>query len=341
MLAQAANRLGFKPLVIDLYADRDTEHAALQVWQVQELSLNQLKPVLNTIKQHYDIDYVIYGSGFEQHIQSLYYLETEFNLIGNSAEVFNNIQNKYYFFDVLKQHHIPHPNTQFIAPHNKTDWLIKPMQGQGGLGIEYYQNQTNKNIYWQRYQQGSVHSVLFLANQENSNIVGFNTQWTTQGFLFSGIINYCPIPEQNKLEMIDYVKCLSNVFKLRGLNSLDFIYHDNKIYVLELNARIPASMQLYDDNILLSHINNTLPIAKQKGFTAYQIIYAKQPVTISEHTQWQENCVDLPQNGQICQTEQPICSIIAHHEHAAELRRLLIIQQHFLELGFYTHASKR
>lgn len=338
MLAQIANRLGFKALVIDLYADKDTEQAALKLWQIQSLSLNHLKPILQTIKQHYTVDYLIYGSGFEQHIDSLYSLEAEFNLIGNSAEVFDAIQNKKYFFNTLKQHHIPHPNTQFIPPNNKTNWLVKPMQGQGGLGIAYYNEQNYKNHYWQYYQQGSIHSVLFLANEENIDIVGFNTQWTTQGFLFTGIINHCSIPEQNKLEIIAYVKILSKVFKLSGLNSLDFIYHDNSVYVLEINARLSASMQLYDDTVLLNHIDNTLNIEKQNGFTAYQIIYAKQPVIISEQIIWQENCVDLPQNGQICQTGQPICSIIAHHEHAAELRRLLIIQQHFLELGFYTHA---
>lgn len=336
MLAQIAKRLGFKTLVIDLYADKDTEQAALKIWQIQDLSLNQLKPILTIIQQHYTVDYVIYGSGFEQYIDSLSYLETEFNLIGNSAEVFNTVQNKHYFFNTLKQYHIPHPKTQFIPPNNKADWLIKPMQGQGGLGIEYYQNQPSKNYYWQYYQQGSIHSVLFLANEHNINIVGFNTQWTTQGFLFAGIINDCSIPKQNKLEIVDYVKCLSKVFKLRGLNSLDFIYHDNKVYVLEINARLSASMQLYDDNILLSHIKNTLNIEKQNGFSAYQVIYAKQLIIISEQIIWQENCVDLPKNGQICQTGQPICSIIAHHEQAAKLRRLLIIQQYFLDRSLYS-----
>ena len=338
MLAQIANRLGFKTLVIDLYADKDTEQAALKLWQIQDLGLNHLKPILQVIKQYYTVDYLIYGSGFEQHIDSLFYLETEFNLIGNRAEVFNAVQNKHYFFNTLKQYQIPHPETQFIPPNNQANWLIKPMQGQGGLGIDYYNNQDYKNHYWQYYQQGFNHSVLFLADGETISILGFNTQWTTQSFLFSGIINHCSIPEQNKLDIIVYVKILSKVFKLKGLNSLDFIFYDNKVYVLEINARISASMQLYGDNVLLNHIENTLNIEKQNGFSGYQIIYAKQPVIISEQITWQENCVDLPQNGQICQTGQPICSIIAHHEHAAELRRLLISQQHFLELGFYTHA---
>lgn len=311
MLAQIAQRLGFETLVIDLYVDKDTVQAALKVWQVQDLSLNQLIPIIDTIKQNYAVDYLIYGSGFEQYVDSLCYLETEFNLIGNTSEVFNGVQNKIYFFNTLKQHHIPHPNTQFTPPNYKANWLIKPLQGQGGLGVGYYQNQNNKNSYWQQYQTGSVHSVLFLADIENINIVGFNTQWTTQGFLFAGIVNYCPIPEQKKLEVIDYTRRLSAVFNLHGLNSLDFIYHDNKVYVLEINARIPASLQLYDDELLLSHIEKPQRLLKPLRFiTAYEIIYAERQIIVPDIV-WQTGFVDLPETGRIIQQGEPICSIIA------------------------------
>jgi methenyltetrahydromethanopterin cyclohydrolase len=265
------------------------------------------------------------------------------------------LQNKANFFALLNQLNIPYPETSFIQPYATQDWLIKPNQGQGGVGIQRLQ-QTNlsldSNVYWQKYQAGSPHSVLFLANGQQVQVIGFNTQWTTrlsdsEEFIFSGIINYCALAETHKTQIIDWLTKLVPAFNLIGLNSLDFIHANGNSTVLEINPRPPASMQLYDADLLRRHLMTASPLKDwqscsppppQSGYTGYQIIYAKQDIQIPENYIWENGTMDIPAAGVMCKTGQPICSIISHQSQAHAVLNELTLKQLTLEKGLYSHG---
>ncbi len=353
MLAQAAKNAGLKSLVIDIFADLDTQIYALDFRQIPALSPEHLAPAVDYFIQHYAVTQCIYGSGFEQHPDSLCYLQTRLTLLGNSPETFIRLQNKTEFFAILNRLNIPYPETSFVQPNETQDWLIKPSQGQGGVGIQRLRNANQglySKVYWQKYQTGSAHSVLFLANGQQCQVIGFNTQWTTRlnetdEFIFAGIINYSELSETSQVRIMGWLTKLVPVFNLTGLNSLDFIQHNAQSYVLEINPRPPASMQLYQPNLLLKHIHTkTIDMAEQTKllplsiYTGYQIIYAPQDVCIPENHVWENNCLDIPAAGQICRTGQPICSIIAHKKQARAVLQALNIQQHTILKGLYSHG---
>jgi methenyltetrahydromethanopterin cyclohydrolase len=348
MLAQAAKNTGLKPLVIDVFADLDTQSYALDFQQIADLSIDSLTPAIDYFLQHYPVNQLIYGSGFEQHPESLCYLQTRLTLLGNTSDTFIRVQNKVDFFAVLDNLNIPHPETLFTQPKDEQDWLIKPNTGQGGIGIQRCRSSNlglNSQIYWQKYQHGSQHSVLFLANGQQVQIIGFNTQWTTrlndsEEFIFAGIINHCPLNQTHQTKIINWLTKLVPAFQLNGLNSLDFIHADGQSNLLEINPRPPASMQLYNADLLRRHIRTASPQQDwqsylqppaQSGYTGYQIIYAQQDIQIPPDYRWQTGCADLPVAGQICRTGQPICSIIAHQTHAHAVMQTLSIQQQNIE----------
>jgi methenyltetrahydromethanopterin cyclohydrolase len=310
MLAQAAKREGFKVLVIDCFADLDTFNYAEKVIRVDSLSIENLKLALKKLN-NFQIAGVVYGSGFENHVESLVFLEKQFVLAGNSAAVFERVQNKRDFFSALDDLKISYPKTCFSPPFLKGGggdlWLTKPLTGQGGVGI----NSQKTGIYWQQFCEGKSGSVLFL----NSEIVGFNTQWTHGDFLFSGISNHSDLSDFQKKQLALWVKKLVSHFNLCGLNSLDFIHNENEIFVLEINPRPSASMQLYDLPFfsMQSFGREPPPPPPSKGGSccAYQIIYAPRSLIIPKHFNWSENCHDLPQNGVIIRKNSPICSMIA------------------------------
>jgi methenyltetrahydromethanopterin cyclohydrolase len=355
MLAQAAKKTGLKPLVIDLFADLDTQTYALDFQQILDLTIVSLAPAVDYFIQHYPVSQLIYGSGFEQHTDSLYYLSSRLNLLGNTPDTFMRVQNKANFFAVLDNLNIPYPETSFTPPKDKQDWLIKPNTGQGGIGIQRIRDTNqclNSNIYWQKYQHGSQHSVIFLANGQQVQIIGFNSQWTTrlsdsEEFIFAGIINHCPLNQTYQTQVINWLIKLVPAFGLNGLNSLDFIHADGQSYLLEINPRPPASMQLYNADLLRRHIMTTSPQQDwqssiqplaQEGYTGYQIIYAQQDIQIPHDYLWQTGCADLPAARQMCRTGQPICSIIAHQTHAHAVMQALNIQQLNIEKGLYSHG---
>ena len=325
MLAQAARNSGYIPFVIDCYGDVDTQNLAEHACQVESLSIENLHAAIDFFKQQ-NITKLIYGSGFEAYPDSLFFLAKHFEIMGNSPETFVALHNKMDFFQQLSYLKISFPEVQFSSPNTLEDWLIKPNQSQGGLNIHFL-NKTNLNnhgnVYYQRYIHGKSLSVLFLANGKVANIIGFNTQFFTpfknQPFVFSGIMNYAELPLKKRL--IKWIQQLTQLYSLRGLNSLDFIFANHCCYLLEINPRPPASMQLYEADLIHAHIQAcagkwTKRILKSDKTRLYHILYAEQETRIPENMHWTNVCVDIPQNGTTISAGQPICSMIVEPENA-------------------------
>lgn len=356
MLAQAAKKAGFKPLVIDLFADLDTQNYAEDVRLVPSLAIEHLIPAIDYFVNDYAVADMIYGSGLENHPESLFYLHSRLNILGNNPDTFMRLLNKQAFFEDLDRLGITYPEVSFFAPDRKDNWLIKPMQGQGGFGIKHYRHNdaAYSSVYWQKYQQGSPHSVLFLAKGHALQVIGFNTQWTVnineiEAFIFLGIINCSELANEQMQLIGEWLNKLIPLYQLKGLNSLDFIQDGEASYVLEINPRPSASMQLYDGDLLSAHIKasqgllvDDLPV--QAGYTGYQIVYAGQDVLIPEGFEWPDGCMDLPLPGARIGAGQPICSMIAHQNQAQAVLKQLSDTQHIIinKLErFQTHALYR
>ncbi|MDD5580617.1 MAG: ATP-grasp domain-containing protein [Methylobacter sp.] len=344
MLAQAAKNAGLKPLVIDLFADLDTQSCAEAFRQIPSLAEEHITPALEYFIKRYAVTQVIYGSGFEYYPESLYYLDSRLIILGNHPDTFAKLQNKQAFFAVLDELDIPYPEMAFSAPEYQDNWLIKPLQGHGGWGIKHYHRNGNDNagsaVYWQKYQAGTQHSVLFLADGQQVQVIGFNTQSSimlseTQEFIFSGIINNSELQEGQKSLITDWLTRLAPVFVLKGLNSLDFIQSANCSYILEINPRPSASMQLYDDDLLIRHIKASKGsfadyTSTDKDVKGWQIIYAEHDLKIPEKYEWPEWCMDLPESASIIRTGQPVCSIIAHQKPPQKIAEQLLIKRQII-----------
>jgi methenyltetrahydromethanopterin cyclohydrolase len=349
MLAQAAKKAGLKPLVIDLFSDLDTQRFAEDFKRVSTLAENHLTLAVDYFTERYEVGHIIYGSGFEYHPESLRYLSGRLILLGNHPDTFAKLHDKAAFFSTLDKLSIAHPDVCFSAPPRTGNWLIKPMQGQGGLEIKRYHrgDPAGPPVYWQKYQAGAQHSVLFLADGQAAQVIGFNTQWTIrlsadQEFIFSGIINRCALLNEQKERVAGWLKKLVSAYALKGLNSLDFIQAGDKSFVLEINPRPSAGMQLYDAGLLIRHIKASQGEltggCRYSGYTGYQIVYAKRDIVIPDGFEWPDGCMDLPGSGVMCRTGQPICSIMAHQKQAQSVMDELLIKQLNLIKGFYPHG---
>ncbi len=342
ILVQAANLAGLKAMAIDLYADFDIVQYAEMVEQIPSLTPNDLNRALDKIFHRYSVDYAVYGSGFENCPDSLEVLANRLTLFGNLPEVVERMHDKSAFFALLDRLKIPYPVVSFVAPKSGDDWLVKPMRGQGGRGIRKYGyvEEIDSKDYWQKFQEGEPHSVLFLADGKRSQVVGFNRQWTTtlnekDEFIFSGIVNASELTDKQKTKIAGWLDILVEELSLKGLNSLDFIQSGPLSYVLEINPRPPASMQLYDADLFIRHIKaceGDLYDIKQKTnrISAYQIVYAKQNLTIPFGFVWPEGTQDLPHANTGINAGQPICSMIMHAQDPETVMELLQKQQEFI-----------
>jgi predicted ATP-grasp superfamily ATP-dependent carboligase len=338
MLADATAKVGIKPLVVDLFGDVDTRSSAVDLIKVPALNSSYIVSAVDYFVRHYAVGHLVYGSGIEHYPESLKRLKDRVVILGNSPETVIRLQNKVEFFSVLSGLKIAHPEVAFAAPREEGQWLIKPMQGQGGVGIRRYVSDClpEASIYWQKFRPGTAHSVLFLADGQNAQVVGFNTQWTvslssSQEFIFSGVMNDCDLSGAQQSLMTEWISRCVPVFGLKGLNSLDFIKTDEQCLVLEINARPSASMQLYDD-MLDSHIRAvqgrlTDKKASRSGCSGMRIVYADMDWRVPAEFDWPEGCVDRPEAGVICRKGHPVCSIIAHQNNSQQVLDQLELKQ--------------
>ena len=341
MLAQLAKNTGLNPIVIDCFCDTDTQLLALESIKIESLALKYLKPAISSLNKYHSIKHVIYGSGFELHNESLQYLSQNYHVLGNSYAVFSAIQNKNNFFTRLKNLQIPYPRVSFKAPKMQNEWLVKPMQGQGGAGIRKYKqnNVPAEPCYWQRYIEGTAMSCLFISNGSQIIIYGFHKQHmitvNEDEFVFSAIISQPEIAGVIVDTVNLWIKKIVSGFTLRGVNSLDFMVNNDELYALEINPRPIASMQLYADNLLHEHIQCFLPgslskASQLKDYQAYKIVFADTEYVIKERTSWPEWAFDIPEPEAIIHTAMPICSIIAGGKNEQDVEDSLLSKQHII-----------
>ena len=338
MLAEAAHKAGYQVMVIDHFADLDTRAHAIEVRRAPSLALEHVAPILEDLIGCYGVGRVIYGSGLEYHPETLEYLNSRFTLMGNAPDVFRGLQNKVGFFAALARLKIPFPQVSFTVPDIRCEWLTKPMQGLGGLGIrrDDAKGSCDEDVYWQKFQPGTPGSVLFLADSRDARIVGFNTQRTVQvsaglEFAFFGLINHSILSGRQKALISLWLTQCVQIFGLKGLNSLDFIHDGEHVFVLEINPRPSASMQLYGDllNLHIEACRGTLPdtLPGQKGFAGFQVVYADAELRIPADLDWPDWARDRPEAGALCRAGQPVCSIEACGREPQEVWAALAARQ--------------
>jgi len=316
MLAQAANKAGYSPLVIDLFADEDTQEEALECVQVQDLSLLSVQTVIQNLLQQYNIQSVVYGSGMEGHLDTLSWVESVCVLSGNSAETLADMLNPRVFFPVLTQLKIPHPEVHFSLLEPSSCYLIKSPQQSGGLGIQRSDRGLLKDEYYQQYIGGESGAVLFYVSSDKAiQVIGFHRQWTVSpnDFSFLGIIKDSFLPKEAQKTVLSWLDKLVKHSAIKGLGSLDFIWDGERCYFLELNLRPSASMMLYPELDLLSaQITGIAPvILASEKVRGLQVLYAEFDCQIQLDFQWLNGCFDRPSRATRIKAGEPICSIMS------------------------------
>ncbi len=338
MLVQSAKRDGYSVLAIDCYADLDTQSMALRVEKVHSLSLSEVIKALSLLQQTFSISDIVYGSGLESHLDTLNYLQQNYRVLGNSYDAVVSVQDKTLFFAKLKQLNIIYPQTSFQPPVDVSNCLIKPLNGEGGMGIKKADYQADiSDCYWQEFCPGTAKSVLFISNGRQYKIIGFHKQYFSpiaeHDFVFSGLINQ-PEIESRQLDNIKHIldKLLSEI-NLSGINSLDFIENKQQCRVLEVNPRPSASMNLYPADLFAAHIKSCLPgreldsISALHDYQAYKIIFADKKIRIKQQIAWPDWVLDIPEAGSIIHTGMPICSIITGGKTEHQVNDLMLARQ--------------
>ncbi len=343
-LARAAAEAGFVPLVADFFADLDTQALSYRAYKVPgDLSNGfdwaSLEPVLGALSQDAPSPIIglINGSGFEDRPELLDQIAERWPLLGNDAPCVSAVSDPARFFTSLARLSIPHAETRLEPPRDLSGWLAKRLGGAGGSHVvPADERPTARNVYFQKVVPGRQISLLFAANGTRSIVLGISEQWTspTDGkpYRFGGACQPARARRDIAQNMSELVSRAAQHFRLKGLNSADFLLDGDEAVLLEINPRPgrtldifanaePALIRVHLDALLDSRLPTEAPAVD--GATASATVFAPRRLAIPELMNWPAWAVDLPIPGERIDKEYPICTVLAGAGSADAARRLV------------------
>ena len=321
-IAQLASSAGYPVRVADCFGDEDTL-AICQQWQnLPDLhDPAQLLTVINSLSRQQTC-YLVYGSGIEAVHPILDQLPEHITVIGNDAATLSALHSP-AFFEQLRAKFIPFPETQFTQPSIDAGWLAKSFRGYGGTHIKPSQSaeiEGDEDIYYQHYHKGQSGSALFISDGHNVQLISINENHhlaQEDSFQFLGLSTPFQISDKQHNLLQIWISEIVALFGLVGFNNLDFIIDETgQLFVLEINARFSASVQLLDSNPLFDqHLQACQgqlldAIAQSPVRKHLHTVYSPCQVAISEKINWPDFCHDIPKVNQIIAKGKPLCTAI-------------------------------
>lgn len=342
---QAAVDCGYKVIALDAFVDAETRAIATQTHQLKfdnfVLDVAHFKQIFSRINLG-EVEGFIYGSVFDGCPHIVDWLAKQLPIFGNSADTLKQAKG-FSFFALLDSLNIEHPQVQVNFPDKPEDWLSKQVGGCGGMHVQPLTVKTSKldlnNTYFQKKQAGTPISMLFVADGQAVHLIGFNQQLTAPTknlpYRFAGAVSNVTLhPSVHKMFERAAQK-LTSALHLRGICSLDAIVQGEDVWMLELNPRLSATFQLYE-NLLPLHLQSCTSqfsgaLVKTNASNAQLILYAEQTLNIPQHFVWPDWVGDIPcaESGDSSvkiNQHMPICSVFAQAE-SAELAQNLVQQR--------------
>ena len=222
----------------------------------------------------------------------------------------------------------------------RSNWLQKQSGGSGGghitRALPLQDIPPKYTHYYQREVVGVPVSLLFLATDGDVHAIGFNKQWcagtTLNPYRYGGAVSHVDLAQSVKGTILDAANKIAKDLKLTGINSLDCVVDGAIVWILELNARLSASLDLYentDGDLFSAHIAACLglpvvmPVLKLSS-NAHHVIYANEGCVVPVNMGWPDYVLDRPVAGSIIEAGQPLCTVFARAENAEAAQQVVV-----------------
>lgn len=340
MLAELAVRAGYDVLALDYFGDADLQALCPSRSLRYDYGQAYSPAALVQAARDWAAPAVVYGASFENQPAQVTRLAQGRQLLGNPPETLRQIRRPDRLAAALQAGGFVFPET-FTALANRTRdparrWLWKPLHSGGGHSIRFWGNgrQPAGGIL-QEYLTGLVGSISFVADGRQAVVLGLTEQlagsrfFGATGFRYAGNLIPPRLPADELTALLAEAQALANyltqTFRLRGLNGLDFIWHQGRVWTLEVNPRPSASLELIDTAYQLRvfdvHVRSftgqlphfNLAQAMRHGPAAGKaILYAVQNVNVGDTGRWfAQGIRDVPRPVECIEPGHPICTLLA------------------------------
>ena len=328
-LASSAAHAGFAPLSIDVFGDDDMRKTSFASVKLEGglsdgLKLEKVAGAVESLIRAYEPIGFVYGAGFEHQPEIIAAIAVKTRVFGNRAETLKLAKDPIALARICDANHVRHPQVQFAPPDDPELWLVKKRGGAGGAHVAaaHGASHVSPECYFQRRAAGSGISALFLASKRRAEVVGLSMQWTAptaaSPFRYGGAAGPVEIDPEQAGEIARAVAAMASDLDLVGLNSADFLVSDDAVWLVEINPRPGATLDVFDshnDPLLARHVaacdGRLTPVALGSPFKAAEIVYAPCDIVVSGGENWPDWAVDRSAPGTRIGAGEPLCTALA------------------------------
>jgi predicted ATP-grasp superfamily ATP-dependent carboligase len=329
-LAVSARRAGYLPLVADFFGDLDTlnvahAHVRLSGDLAHGIEEHSLVHALEALSGRLQPLGVVCGTGFEDRTELLELLARRWRLLGNGADAVAKVKNPEVLSSTCGRLGIPFPELSLTTPQAPGEWLAKRKGGAGGTHVKPVSQADGDacKTYYQRKVPGKSISALFLAEGGRATVLGFSAQWSLptphQPYRYGGAVRPAALAPRTEPLLAAAVHRLVASTPLIGLNSADFLVDGERVWLLEINPRPGATLDIFEPpegSLFALHMAacaGKLAAAScyPDGAKAAAIVYAEQDIASVPLLDWPDWTADRPPAESSIKAGEPLCTVYA------------------------------
>lgn len=252
--AESAARAGFEPICADMFGDVDLRRVA-RVLHVEDYPCQLPSAVESVPRCPW-----IYTGALENHPKIVAEISRHRPLWGNPPEVLQRVRDPFHIHQVLQAANLP---TLAVrqgngVPPKDGRWILKPRRGAGGRGIKLWDRHSPEiaprvtEDYFQEKCHGIPISAVFVAMPTETWLVGITRQLVGSRrsnalpFAYCGSVGPLTVHDTTEQTIRHAGVELAKACGLRGLFGCDFVMNGCIPFLVEVNPRYTASVEVLE-----------------------------------------------------------------------------------------------
>jgi predicted ATP-grasp superfamily ATP-dependent carboligase len=254
--AGSARRAGLVPWAADLFADADLR--AMVAGAVRCPAGQYPRALLDILRDGPPGPWM-YTGGLENHPNLVRRMAEVRPLWGNGPNALVACRSPFHVEHILREKGLAAPEVRCAGAElpDYCSWLRKPLAGSAGRGIAFAGSPDpaaggRPTHYFQRFVPGPSMSAVFVRARGEVRLLGVTEQLIGEEWLNAPPFRYAgnvgPVEPAAGLrhDLIRVGDVLGERCGLLGLFGADFVLHDGRPWVVEVNPRYPASVEVLE-----------------------------------------------------------------------------------------------
>jgi uncharacterized protein len=328
MVAQLAVADGYEVVALDRFGDVDLRAIAT----AETAASND---ALVALADEIEADAVVYGAGLENRPELVARLADGRELLGTPAHRLDAARDPWAVAAAAAAAGARAPETRGPGElgARADGWLRKPRAGGGGRGVRRWTgDRLHAGEVLQRQVPGMSCSAVAIADGRHAVVLGLTEQLHRRSYEWTGNVTPPRLPAAELAELDRRLRAVcaevADRFAVRGAFGVDGIWDGRELWVLEVNPRPTASLELFGPGAFAAHVRGARGVSvltsgaptPVRCAKVKLVLFADRDLRAPDPDWWPTGLVrDIPHRGELLRRGSPVCTLVSATADPTEL----------------------